>query len=161
MSDIVIQLKDPAWKDILPEFKPLIERTLAEVSNKHSWAAKELCVVLTNDAEIRELNRTYRDQDKPTNVLSFPSAVDTGFLIKEELFPLGDVVIARETLDREASEQNKSLQNHFTHILVHGALHLLGLDHTKPEDAQFMEAEEVEILRILGISDPYEPLASG
>ncbi|TNE37077.1 MAG: rRNA maturation RNase YbeY [Alphaproteobacteria bacterium] len=159
-SDIVVQLKTPAWKSALPEFMELAQTALAEVARRHPWDARELCVVLTDDREIQDLNKAYRQQDKPTNVLSFPAAVEAGFLIKEELFPLGDVVIALETLQREADQQGKSLASHFTHILVHGALHLLGFDHVKPHDAEEMEGQEVEILGVLGISDPYEPLAS-
>lgn len=159
-SDIVVQLKNPAWQEALPDFMELCQSALAEVARRHPWDAKELCVVLTDDTEIQALNKAYRDQDKPTNVLSFPAAVEAGFLIKEELFPLGDVVIALETMKREAAEQGKSLNSHFTHILVHGALHLLGFDHIKPDDAEDMEGREVEILSALGISDPYEPLAS-
>ncbi|TNE59373.1 MAG: rRNA maturation RNase YbeY [Alphaproteobacteria bacterium] len=158
--DSVIQLRNPAWKTALPDFMDLTNRALAEVAKRHPWDTKELCVVLTDDTEIHELNKAYRNQDKPTNVLSFPAAVETGFLIKEELFPLGDVVIALETMAREADEQGKSLDSHFVHILVHGTLHLLGFDHIKPEDAEEMEGQEVQILGALGISDPYEPLAS-
>jgi probable rRNA maturation factor len=111
----------------------------------------ELSVVLTDDAEQQELNRQWRGIDKPTNVLSFPQI--------EPFAPvaglLGDIILARETLEREAAELGTSFTDHFTHLLVHGFLHLLGYDHVEEADALAMEALETQILQSLGIADPY------
>ena len=106
----------------------------------------ELSVVLADDAFVQNLNRDYRDKDKPTNVLSFPQ--DTPML--------GDVVLAYETVKREAEEQDKGFEDHLAHLLVHGVLHLLGYDHEDDKQAEEMEALEVEILSRLSIKNPYE-----
>jgi len=105
----------------------------------------ELSVVLADDGFVQNLNRDYRDKDKPTNVLSFP----------QDSPMLGDVVLAYETVKREAEEQDKAFEDHAAHLLVHGVLHLLGYDHENDEDAEEMEALEVEILNGLGIANPY------
>jgi probable rRNA maturation factor len=112
----------------------------------------ELSIVLTNDAEQRELNRDWRGKDSATNVLSFPQIEPFGPVIGI----LGDVILARETLEREALDLGKSLSDHFTHLIVHGFLHILGYDHIDEQDALAMEALETQILAGLGIADPYE-----
>ena len=113
----------------------------------------EVSLVFTDDASIREINAEWRQQDKPTNVLSFPAfPVTPG----EKPGPmLGDIVIARETVEREAVDLGKSFEEHLTHLLVHGFLHLLGYDHMETEEAEEMEALETRILASLGLSDPY------
>jgi probable rRNA maturation factor len=111
----------------------------------------EISLLLCDDAFVRELNRRWRGQDKPTNVLSFPAAEDDTF----ERLLLGDIAIAYETLAREAAAEGKSLKAHFCHLTIHGLLHLLGYDHDNEEDAEEMEALEREILAALGIEDPY------
>jgi probable rRNA maturation factor len=110
----------------------------------------EVSLLFCDDAAIRALNRQFRGQDKPTNVLSFP-APDP---IETAPF-LGDIAIARETVAREALEQGKSLGQHCRHMIVHGFLHLLGYDHEDDEEAEAMEAMEIRILRRLGVDDPY------
>ncbi len=114
--------------------------------------AFEATLVLTDDAEMRELNRAWRGKDASTNVLSFPAgAVEHG----EEPCPLGDVVLAAETVQREAEAQGVSLADHVSHLVVHGVLHLLGFDHERADDAERMEALETDILAGLGVADPY------
>lgn len=124
-------------------------------------------VVLTNNASIRELNRQFRTKDKPTNVLSFPAYDDMGALrgalaapsgdpMLEDAGYLGDMILAREIIEEEAKEQQKSVKDHFCHLLVHGTLHLLGYDHIEQEDAEEMETLEIHILRELSIANPYE-----
>lgn len=113
----------------------------------------ELSVVFTDDASIQTLNAQWRGKDKPTNVLSFPA-----FPVKAGNQPgpmLGDIVIAYETVEREAVDEGKPVNNHLTHLVVHGFLHLLGYDHETDEEAEEMERREREILHALAISDPY------
>jgi probable rRNA maturation factor len=109
----------------------------------------QVSLVLTDDREMRDLNRTWRGKDSPTNVLSFPSGEigASGFL--------GDVVLAHETTRKEAAEQNIALQDHVSHLVVHGVLHLLGFDHTEDDAAERMEDLERTALAALGIGDPY------
>ncbi len=110
---------------------------------------KELSILFTDDAHIRVLNRDYRDQDKPTNVLSFPQeGPQSGAL-------LGDIVLAFATVEREAALAGKPIRAHMGHLIVHGFLHLLGFDHEREEEAQEMEALERAALERMGIPDPY------
>ena len=113
--------------------------------------AAEVSILLTDDAHQRVLNREWRKIDKPTNVLSFPQL--------EPFTPVaglvGDITLARETLEREADEQGTAFADHFTHLVVHGFLHLLGYDHEDDEEAREMESLEVSVLATLGIADPY------
>jgi probable rRNA maturation factor len=123
-----------------------LKRSRAKISG-----AAEVSLVLTDDAEQQVLNRDWRGIDKPTNVLSFPQI--------EPFTPvsglLGDIILARETLEREAVEQGVSFSDHYTHLLVHGFLHLLGYDHLDDDEALAMEGLETEILAALGVADPY------
>jgi len=108
---------------------------------------RSLTVALADDRRVRVLNSRDRKKDKPTNVLSYPSG---------ERGHLGDVVLARQTVWREAKSQGKTPADHVTHLVVHGTLHLLGYDHeTGDADAERMEALERRILAKLGIADPY------
>lgn len=113
----------------------------------------ELSLLFTDDASIREINAEWRGQDKPTNVLSFPA-----FPLEPGGVPgpmLGDVILAYETLQREAAELRKPFDEHLTHLLVHGFLHLFGYDHMETDEAEEMEGLETRILAELGLSDPY------
>jgi probable rRNA maturation factor len=111
----------------------------------------ELSIVLMDDAEQQVLNKQWRNIDKPTNVLSFPQIEP----FAPVLGILGDITLARETLEREAVEQGVSFTDHFTHLVVHGFLHILGYDHIDEQDALVMEGLETQILATLGIADPY------
>jgi probable rRNA maturation factor len=113
-------------------------------------APYEITIVLTDDAQMRDLNRTWRNKDQPTNVLSFPAGNASG-----ETGMLGDVVIAYETTQREAEEAGIALPNHVSHLVVHGVLHLLGFDHRNDAEAEQMEDLENLALASLGIADPY------
>ena len=118
-------------------------------------AGAEVSVVFCDDAFIAGLNARWRDQAKPTNVLSFPAHHPTGAV-------LGDIVVAYETTAREAAAAGKSLAAHVMHLLVHGTLHLLGHDHLIDDEADDMETMERAVLATLGIADPYaEPAGEG
>jgi probable rRNA maturation factor len=111
----------------------------------------ELSIRIVDAAESQALNRSFRGQDKPTNVLAFPAE-----LPPELGLPLlGDVVICREVVESEATAQSKPAEAHWAHMVVHGTLHLLGYDHETPADAGTMEQLEAEILAELGWPDPY------
>ena len=120
----------------------------------------EISVVLVDDATQRILNETWRDKDRPTNVLSFPATDTVAGALPQPEFPgvpltLGDISIAFETVKTEAQVQGKSLNDHLVHLVVHGVLHLLGYDHVVETDAAAMEALEIAILSGIGVTDPY------
>lgn len=136
------------WRDIgfnAIEFGNLIYNKIIQ---EFEDANGEICVLLSDDEKLHELNKAWRFIDKPTNVLSFPH--DDGAKI------LGDIAISLQTLQKEAIEQNKSLQDHFAHLLIHGILHLLGYDHISEDEAIEMETLEIELLESMNISNPYE-----
>lgn len=111
----------------------------------------EVTVRLVDEAESQQLNLTYRGKDHPTNVLSFPFEAPAGI----ELPLLGDLIICRQVVEREAVEQQKTLEAHWAHMVVHGSLHLLGYDHIEDEQAEEMESLETEIMQEMGYPDPY------
>lgn len=115
----------------------------------------ELCVILTNDVEIRQFNKKYRAKDQATNVLSFPSLEMNDQNHKADILILGDVFISFETLCREATQQKKRLMDHLLHLLCHGILHLLGFDHETDQEAEQMENLEIAILSHFGVESPY------
>ncbi len=141
--------------------------SVPDESEIQSWVAEvvrelaldreyEVSIRIVDEAEGRDLNKRYRNIDKATNVLSFPS---DGELLADVIpeFPclLGDIVICGPIVEREADAQQKSPAAHWAHLLVHGTLHLLGHDHETDADAEAMEALEARILRRRGVSDPY------
>jgi probable rRNA maturation factor len=114
----------------------------------------EIAIRVVGPGEMQELNKTFRDQDKPTNVLSFPAGEIDG-LPADLGSPLGDIVICAAVVKDEAEDQGKSLLDHWAHMMVHGTLHLLGFDHLKKDDAVAMESLEIQILGDHGIANPY------
>jgi len=119
---------------------------------KHIPEDCELSIRLVENEESAELNSTYRGKAGPTNVLSFP--FDSPVPMEPRL--LGDLVICRPKVEIEAKEQQKILDHHWAHLVVHGCLHLLGYDHIKDDEAELMEALEIEILQGLDIDNPYQ-----
>lgn len=117
-------------------------------------AGGELGIRVVGSAESRRLNARYRGRDKPTNVLSFPPAPLPGRASAQSR-PLGDLVICAQVVRAEAREQKKSLEAHWAHLVVHGALHLIGYDHERDAEAKRMERREVAVLRRLGFANPY------
>lgn len=125
----------------------LLEKA-AEVLNK-DFSAREVSVVFSDDQHVQDLNKTFRHKDNPTNVLSFDSEIEG---------ELGDIILAYETVMKEAQMANISFLNHTLHLIIHGFLHLLGYDHEKDDDAVEMERMEIQILKTLNIKNPYEAL---
>ncbi len=128
------------------DFQQWLEAVLPQFQEE-----SEVTIRIVDEAESHELNMTYRGKDKPTNVLSFPFEAPPGM----ELPLLGDLVICRQVVEQEAREQNKVLNAHWAHMVVHGSLHLLGYDHIIEEEAEEMEAIEIDIMQSLGHPDPY------
>ncbi|MBG6039566.1 rRNA maturation RNase YbeY [Proteus cibarius] len=120
---------------VLPQFQPVSEVTIR----------------IVDEAESHELNLTYRGKDRPTNVLSFPFEAPPEI----ELPLLGDLIICRQVVEKEAVEQSKTVEEHWAHMVIHGCLHLLGYDHIEDDEAEEMEGLETEILQNLGYADPY------
>ena len=142
---IEIEVEDAAWSAALPDVEAVVLRAATAALGA---VEGDLVVLLSDDAGVQDLNQRFRDKDRPTNVLSFPAA--------ESAFPhLGDVVLGFAYCAAEADAQGKSLSDHLSHLVVHGALHLLGRDHEAEAEAEEMEAEEREILASLGVADPY------
>jgi probable rRNA maturation factor len=144
----------PLWR-AWPGIEKLVRRAIdasVETSGARILDGAEVSVLLADDAEVRALNKRWRGVDKPTNVLSFP-AVGAEKIAAAPL--LGDIVVAFETAQREAVEEGKTFADHVVHLVVHGFLHLLGLDHQIACEADRMEALETSTLARLGIADPY------
>ncbi len=169
---VAVTLLDPDWPRTVPAAEDLARRAAA--SALAVWAVAvpvaaagalaggdaEISLVLADDATLRRHNRDYRGIDKPTNVLAFaademPGASGGVPEGAEGPLLLGDVLLARETLTREAGEQGKRPADHLCHLVVHGVLHLLGQDHLGGDEAQIMERLEVAALGRLGVADPY------
>lgn len=159
--EVEIAIRDRNWTRRLSDVRKFSETVMCAGLLGGGWPTyrpAELSLVLTSDAEVQQLNRDYRQKDKPTNVLSFPLSAQP---LKDKPTPyptpLGDVILAYQTLSREAKEQRKPFEAHLAHLLVHGALHILGFDHELgPRHAARMERLEIEILGRLGYSNPYE-----
>ncbi|GGA38169.1 rRNA maturation RNase YbeY [Pelagibacterium lentulum] len=135
--------------------EPLVERAVLvalEMSGRDVAGPAEISIVLTDDQSQKELNRQWRGKDKPTNVLSFPQIEPDDAVMGL----LGDIILAHETLVREAAALDKSFEAHFVHLLVHGMLHILGYDHQTGEQALVMETRETDIMIRLGYEDPYD-----
>ncbi|WAC47204.1 rRNA maturation RNase YbeY [Asticcacaulis sp. SL142] len=151
LVDIEVEHED--WLDVLPEAPHLIQTAIeATFAHLETSQQADIVVLLTDDAEMKDLNKQYRQKNAPTNVLSFPAPKIAGVT---DIAHLGDMALGLETCVREAKEQNKTLANHVTHLSIHGALHLLGYDHMVEAEAQEMEDLERAVLKSLNIADPY------
>lgn len=157
VPDIDIFTEAGDWATALPDAEALTERVIAAVCTAVDGVPEgaELSVLLTDDIHIQVLNRDWRGKDKPTNVLSFPGDDDAENLPPGAPILLGDIALAFETTTLEAKTQEKMLAHHFSHLMVHGMLHLLGFDHETQAEADAMEPLEIEILDGLGIASPY------
>ncbi len=150
-----IEISDHSTGHWVPNHK-LCRRWIGQaLSAARRGGATAVSLRFVNRDESQALNLRYRKRGSPTNVLAFPSAIPAslGELLGSE--PLGDIVVCSELAQREARAQGKALEHHWAHLLVHGCLHLLGYDHEIDTEAEAMEKMETEILRNLGIPDPY------
>jgi probable rRNA maturation factor len=162
IAAIEVRSRCAAWKEAYP-LAPRLVRAAARRALRRGAAAAglalparvELGVNLADDACQQRLNRDYRGLDTSTNVLAFPAWTPGETPAADAPLLLGDVVLAFETVTREAKEQGKPLADHLSHLMVHGVLHLLGYDHRAPNEALMMEALESSILASLGVPDPY------
>lgn len=137
------------WADLGPTWREDISSALEKATDflQKDFSEREVSVVLTDDKEVQNLNKTFRHKDKPTNVLSFPS---------DEKGELGDIILGYETIVQEAQMSGISLLHHTLHLIIHGFLHLLGYDHENESEAKDMETLEIQILNALNIQNPYE-----
>ena len=136
------------WGD-MGRYTALVERAVDAAGSITQYKGQStLVVLLTDDTHMRQLNRDFRHQDRATNVLSFPANLSDASL-------LGDIALGYETVQQEADRDGKSLDDHLTHLVIHGALHLLGYDHENEATAREMEALEIAALSALGIANPY------
>jgi probable rRNA maturation factor len=149
-ATIDIAVESPRW-DALSGAEAIVRGAIEAVLADCGEDDAEVSVALADDAQIRELNRHWRGKDSATNVLSFPAGDGPA---SEARF-IGDIILAFETLEREALAEAKPLPHHLAHLAVHGTLHLLGYDHESDSDAERMERRERDILARIGIPDPY------
>ncbi len=153
----VAQIENAAEKVKNAVFDYVAEHTESDVLHSNLPIIVNVC--LSNDERVHALNKEFRGMDKPTNVLSFANVDFDGFAAERDLYKeieLGDIIIAFETMQKEADIEGISLHDHFCHLLAHGLLHLLGFDHQTEEEAEYMEGFEVDILLSLGIANPYK-----
>lgn len=149
---IEMSVEKDGWAAI-PDLSDLTERVVAACRRVCEVALQdgaEVSLLFTDDAAVRALNARWRQIDKPTNVLSFPGVGEA-----ETAMTLGDIALAFETTRREADAEGKTLADHTAHLIAHGFLHLVGFDHETDEEAEDMEAMERDILKSLGVPDPY------
>ena len=167
MIEIAIRIHDSAWSTALPDAGAVVRRAasaaLGAAPDQGLPDRVELGVVLADDAFVRRLNRSYRGQDRPTDVLAFPMherPADAPPPAGKMPLPLGDVVLARETVERDSGSDGVAVSERVSHLVVHGVLHLLGYDHDRPDAERTMRALESRTLLGLGIGDPYATLCA-
>jgi probable rRNA maturation factor len=154
---VSLRIEEPGWKKALKSPSVLLAKA-AKAAVKAGAAdlpgKADIAILLSNDKEMAALNKMWRGKAGPTNVLSFP-ALPEASPPGGPVF-LGDLVMALETVMREAVDQGKSIEAHMAHLTIHGVLHLLGFDHMDAKEARAMERLEKEIMKELGYSDPYK-----
>ncbi len=161
MSDLTVQLHCAKWRDLTPRVEDMAAGAArAALALQDRLESSELTLVLADAALVRQLNRDFRGQDKPTNVLSFCALQSASQFAQRsaEATPspyLGDVILSYETVVEEAREQGKNPVDHLCHLIVHGVLHLFGFDHDTDQKTDDMEKLEITILKSLGIDNPY------
>lgn len=156
---IDIEVRTDAWRDAVDDPAAVCEAAAASAygSVDDAPAPAVLSILLSDDDEIAELNRVFRDKSGATNVLSFPA----GDAYPDGTVMLGDIAVAFETVRDEAARDGRAVGDHLAHMVVHGVLHLLGLDHQTDAEAEAMETLETAVLKTLGIADPYAAAGQG
>ena len=149
----VINKIDSTIEINLKELSKLLEQTIKNFSSKTKEF--EISLTISDNKFIAELNKQYRDKDQPTNVLSLPAYDFSEDLPPIDFIHLGDIIISEEKIIEEAKEQEKEPKDHFTHLLLHGILHLIGYEHEENNQAKEMEELEIKILSKLNINNPY------
>jgi len=144
---IELRIDDEAWRQALASPETLVRRCFEAARDVEPRLDGEIALLLTSDPQMQALNKNFRAQDLPTNVLSFPSDDESDFL--------GDIAVAIETCRKEAMQKNLSVADHAAHLIVHGMLHLIGHDHQNDAEANLMEGREAAILARLDVKDPY------
>lgn len=165
--DVFIDIEDHSWTAAIPDIvavaQKVKETVLQEVAERIDYLnvskdfTANLC--LSDDTNVHQLNLEFRGFDKPTNVLSFANIDSEDFdnmLEFEDIIEMGDIIIAFETMQKEAKEQEISLKEHFCHLWAHGLLHILGYDHIEEDERLEMEQIEISVLNKLGIKNPYQ-----
>ena len=159
--EIDVSISEPEWTTSFLDVEKVASTAMMNTLKMATLPKKlrnkdiEASIVLANDDLIQILNREYREKDKPTNVLSFASMDADNPVAENAPYPIGDIILSFQTIDREAREQGKFFKDHFTHMVVHGTLHLLGYDHENEDDANNMESLEIRILEKMNIQNPY------
>jgi len=148
---ITIDIQNPLGLSDIPTPRAL-QQAVASVCQKFNDGNCEITLRFVDEKESQSLNLSYRNKDKPTNVLSFPSELPD--FIPSDF--IGDLVLCHSVITAEAKQQNKRLDHHYIHLCVHGTLHLLGFDHINDDEAEVMEQHEIQLLAQLGIDDPYQ-----
>ncbi|MCP5382542.1 MAG: rRNA maturation RNase YbeY [Kordiimonadaceae bacterium] len=158
------------WQEKLPDYEALIDKALEQIIKNvkegkflSNFSFLELSIVLCDNQLIHQLNKQFRSQDKPTNVLSFNGFeaceiehyFKADYIAPNHPFSLGEIYIAYEIVEQEAKQAEISFEDHFVHLVIHGILHLLGYDHEEDQEAEVMENLESSLLANLGIDDPY------
>ena len=151
---IEVIVRSARWRK-RPTAKTIVKKAVLAAAKAVSTPPAELAIVLGDNSAIRALNRDWRGKNAPTNVLSFPAAA-AGKTRSASPY-IGDIVIAYQTVAREAVAEGKPFSHHLAHLAIHGFLHLLGYDHENDRDAQKMERLERKILKRMAIPDPYAP----
>ena len=164
-----ISIDDNRWNEEISDIESVAKETMYAVfeyiGKRYEFDMLKLNkilninLVLSDDNNVWQLNKQYRGMDKPTNVLTFANMDNDDFASENEYFEdieLGDIIIAYETMQKEAKIKNISLLWHFMHLFIHGLLHILGFDHQDDEEAEEMEQIETDILESLGVDNPYQ-----
>jgi probable rRNA maturation factor len=170
--DVAVNFESDAWRPLVKDLEPCSSRIVdavltrvcdfdtADLNGLQKRPVVEVSLVFSDNAKIQRLNKKFRRKDNPTNVLSFPDTVlavpelEEAALTDEPLI-LGDIIFGVETIEGEATLQNKKIKDHVMHLLVHGLLHLVGYDHIEQNEAEIMEELEISILQSFHISNPY------
>lgn len=159
--EIDISILEPEWESSFLEVEDIVHTAISHTLKMATLPSVlqgrdvEVSAVLANDDLVQVLNREYRSKDSPTNVLSFANLDSDDPLPETGPVHIGDIILAFQTVAEEAKDQGKFFKDHFTHLVVHGTLHLLGYDHIDEHEANNMESLEIRILEKLGIQNPY------